>query len=136
MIRIHQGQNRPLETFHEKWAVQLNDTHPAIAVGELMHLLVDGHGMDWDTAWNVTRNTFAYTNHTLLPEALEKWPVNLIGQLLPRHLEIIYEINARFLNQVRTAIPGDSARLMLLARRTVWLLWPKSCTTDSGLLRA
>jgi starch phosphorylase len=111
MIRIHLGRHRPLETFHEKWAVQLNDTHPAIAVAELMHLLVDDHGMDWDTAWYVTRNTFAYTNHTLLPEALEKWPVNLIGQLLPRHLEIIYEINARFLDEVRAAFPGDDARL-------------------------
>jgi starch phosphorylase len=111
MIRIHRGQNRPLDKFHEKWAVQLNDTHPAIAVAELMHLLVDDHGMDWDTAWNVTRNTLAYTNHTLLPEALEKWPVNLIGQLLPRHLEIIYEINARFLDEVRAAFPDDSARL-------------------------
>jgi starch phosphorylase len=111
MIRIHRGLNRPLEAFHEKWAVQLNDTHPAIAIAELMRLLVDEHGMDWDTAWNVTRNTFAYTNHTLLPEALEKWPVNLIGQLLPRHLEIIYEINARFLDEVRAAFPGDNDRL-------------------------
>ncbi|HEX2661505.1 MAG TPA: glycogen/starch/alpha-glucan phosphorylase [Candidatus Acidoferrum sp.] len=111
MLRIHRLQSRPLETFHEKWAVQLNDTHPAIAVAELMHLLVDDHGMDWETAWDVTRNTFAYTNHTLLPEALEKWPVNLIGQLLPRHLEIIYEINARFLAEVRAAFPGDDARL-------------------------
>src|SRR5262245_14215435 len=111
MIRIHRALNRPMETFHEKWAVQLNDTHPAIAVAELMRLLVDEHGMDWDTAWNVTRNTFAYTNNTLLPEALEKWSVNLIGQLLPRHLELIYEINARFLDEVRAAFPGDSARL-------------------------
>src|SRR5262245_39049839 len=111
MIRIHRTLNRPMETFQEKWTVQLNDTHPAIAVAELMHLLVDDHGMDSDSAWNVTRNTFAYTNHTLLPEALEKWPVNLIGELLPRHLEIIYEINARFLDEVRAAFPGDSARL-------------------------
>jgi glycogen phosphorylase len=111
MLRIHRSLSRPLETFHEKWAVQLNDTHPAIAVAELMHLLVDDHGMDWETAWNVTRNTFAYTNHTLLPEALEKWPVNLIGRLLPRHLEIIHEINARFLDEVRAAFPGDNARL-------------------------
>jgi len=111
MIRLHRELDRPLETFHEKWVVQLNDTHPAIAVAELMRLLVDEHGMDWDTAWKVTRNTFAYTNHTLLPEALEKWPVNLIGQLLPRHLEIIYEINARFLDEVRAAFPGDGERL-------------------------
>src|SRR5262252_8392742 len=111
MLRIHRGLNRPLETFHEKWAVQLNDTHPAIAVAELMHLLVDDHGLDWDTAWHVTCNTFAYTNHTLLPEALEKWFVNIIGQLLLCYLEIIYEINARFLDEVRATFPGDDTRL-------------------------
>ncbi len=115
MIRIHRAQNRPMETFHEKWAVQLNDTHPAIAVAELMRLLVDEHAMDWDTAWYVTRNTFAYTNHTLLPEALEKWPVDLIGRFLPRHLEIIYEINARFLEEVRAAFPGDNTRLSAMS---------------------
>jgi starch phosphorylase len=76
-----------------------------------MRLLVDVHGMDWDKAWNVTHHTFAYTNHTLLPEAMEKWPVKIIGQLLPRHLEIIYEINARFLDEVRAAFPGDVDRL-------------------------
>lgn len=111
MIRIHLLLGRKLDTFHEKWAVQLNDTHPAIAVAELMRLLVDEHHMDWDLAWNVTRNTFAYTNHTLLPEALERWAVPLFGHLLPRHLEIIYEINRRFLEEVRTAFPGDDARL-------------------------
>src|SRR5215813_13001726 len=111
MIGAHLEQNRPLERFHEKWTVQLNDTHPAIAVAELMRLLVDEHGMDWTTAWKVTSNTFAYTNHTLLPEALEKWPVDLIGQLLPRHLEIINEVNARFLDEVRAAFPGDNDRL-------------------------
>ena len=111
MIRVHLLLKRPLDKFHEKWAVQLNDTHPAIAVAELMRLLVDEHQMDWDTAWNVTRNTFAYTNHTLLPEALEKWPVGLFGQLLPRHLEIICEINRRFLDEVRARFPGDDARV-------------------------
>ncbi len=111
MFRHHQGLNRPLESFHEKWAVQLNDTHPAIAVAELMRLLVDEHDMDWETAWNVTRNTFAYTNHTLLPEALEKWSVGLFAHLLPRHLEIIYEINRRFLDEVRARFPGDDARV-------------------------
>ncbi len=111
MIRVHLEQNRPLDKFHEKWTVQLNDTHPAVAVAELMRLLVDEHGMDWETAWHVTSNTFAYTNHTLLPEALEKWSVDLIGQLLPRHLEIIHEINARFLHEVRAAFPGDQERL-------------------------
>ncbi len=115
MIRVHLTLRRPLERFHEKWAVQLNDTHPAIAVAELMRLLVDRHQMDWDTAWHVTRNTFAYTNHTLLPEALEKWPVKLLGQVLPRHLEIIYEINARFLADVRAACPGDDARVARLS---------------------
>ncbi len=111
MIRIHLLLNRPLDKFHEKWAIQLNDTHPAIAVAELMRLLVDQHRIDWDTAWQVARQTFAYTNHTLLPEALEKWPVPLFGRLLPRHLEIIYEINRRFLDEVRTKFPGDNDRL-------------------------
>src|SRR5213080_1616873 len=97
MLRIHALLGGKPATFHEKWAVQLNDTHPAIAVAELMRLLVDEHAMARDTAWRVTQNTFAYTNHTLLPEALEKWPVGLFGNLLPRHLEIIYEINRRFL---------------------------------------
>jgi starch phosphorylase len=111
MIRIHLLLKRPIDKFHEKWAIQLNDTHPSIAVAELMRLLVDEHQLDWNTAWNVTRNTFAYTNHTLLPEALEKWPVSLFGQLLPRHLEIIYEINSHFLDEVRAKFPGDNARL-------------------------
>ncbi len=111
MIRIHLLLGRPLEHFHEKWTVQLNDTHPALAVAELMRLLVDENEMDWDTAWRVTRATFAYTNHTLLPEALEKWPVRLFGSLLPRHLEIIYEINHRFLDEVRERYPGDDPRL-------------------------
>jgi glycogen phosphorylase len=115
MIRVHLVLKRPLDKFHEKWAVQLNDTHPAIAVAELMHLLVDEHQMDWDTAWLVTRNTFAYTNHTLLPEALEKWPVDLFGRLLPRHLEIIYEINRRFLDEARAKFPGDEVRLARLS---------------------
>ena len=100
---------------HEKWAVQLNDTHPAIAVAELMRLLVDEHDLDWEVAWKVTCATFAYTNHTLLPEALEKWSVDLFGSLLPRHLEIIYEINRRFLDEVRARYPGDDARLARLS---------------------
>lgn len=115
MIRIHLQLHRPLEKLHEKWAVQLNDTHPAIAVAELMRLLVDEHRMAWDAAWQVTRRTFAYTNHTLLPEALEKWPVPLFGRLLPRHLEIIYEINRRFLDEIRGQFPGDNGRLARLS---------------------
>jgi len=115
MIRIHRIQDHPLETFHEKFAVQLNDTHPSIAVAELMRLLVDEHLMDWDRAWDITRKTLAYTNHTLLPEALEKWPLELFKQVLPRHLEIIYEINQRFLDEVRLRYPGDDGRVSRLS---------------------
>ncbi|MBM4355534.1 MAG: glycogen/starch/alpha-glucan phosphorylase, partial [Deltaproteobacteria bacterium] len=111
MIRIMQQRGRSVGGFHEKYAVQLNDTHPAIAVSELMRLLVDEYGMDWDPAFDVVRNTFGYTNHTLLPEALEKWPVPLFARLLPRHLEIIYELNRRFLDEVRQRFPGDDARV-------------------------
>ena len=115
MLRIHALLGGTPATFHEKWAVQLNDTHPAVAVAELMRLLVDEHALGWDEAWAVTRATFAYTNHTLLPEALEKWTVDLFGTLLPRHLEIVYEINHRFLKEVRAAFPGDDARLARLS---------------------
>ncbi|MEJ2345030.1 MAG: glycogen/starch/alpha-glucan phosphorylase [Gammaproteobacteria bacterium] len=111
MLRILQVQEIPLQQFHDKFAVQLNDTHPAVAVAELMRLLVDEHDMDWDRAWRITRNAIAYTNHTLLPEALEEWSLELFARVLPRHLEIIYEINARFLDQVRTRFLGDHARL-------------------------
>jgi starch phosphorylase len=111
MLRIMEVQNIPLEKFHEKFAVQLNDTHPAVAIAELMRLLVDERGLEWEPAWEVTRKTFAYTNHTLLPEALEQWPVALFARILPRHLEIIYEINAGFLDEVRILFLGDHARL-------------------------
>jgi starch phosphorylase len=111
MLRISRVQKIPPERFHEKFAVQLNDTHPSIAVAELMRLLVDELALDWELAWSITRKTFAYTNHTLLPEALERWPLDLFGRMLPRHLEIIYEINARFLDEVRIAFFGDEERL-------------------------
>ncbi len=107
LIRIHLHLNPSLDNFHERAAIQLNDTHPAIAVAELMRLLVDEHGMYWDSAWDITQKTFAYTNHTLMPEALERWPVSLFEKLLPRHLEIIYEINHRFLEDVRMWFPDD-----------------------------
>lgn len=103
-------QDKP-ESFAEHFAVQLNDTHPSIAIAEFMRLLVDEYRLDWDVAWNVTTKTFAYTNHTLLPEALEKWPVKMFEELLPRHLEIIYEINKRFLDVVRARFPGDDDRV-------------------------
>ncbi|MGR8921745.1 MAG: glycogen/starch/alpha-glucan phosphorylase [Gammaproteobacteria bacterium] len=105
--RAHDGD---FTDFAAKHCFQLNDTHPAIAVPELMRLLVDVHDVDWDSAWSMTTSTMAYTNHTLLPEALERWPVALFERLLPRTLEIIYEINARFLAEVARAWPGDTAR--------------------------
>jgi starch phosphorylase len=111
MLRILEIAGVPVERFAEQFAVQLNDTHPSIGVAELMRLLVDERHLDWDTAWDITRSTFGYTNHTLLPEALETWPLPLFRELLPRHLEIIYEINQRFLAEVRARFPGDEARV-------------------------
>lgn len=104
-----------LERLPERFAVQLNDTHPAIAVAELMRLLVDEYDLEWDPAWRITERLFAYTNHTLLPEALEKWPVGMLGNLLPRHLEIIYEINRQFLDGVRVRDPHDLDRVRRLS---------------------
>jgi starch phosphorylase len=109
MIRYHLREGRRIGDFHRKWTIQMNDTHPSIAVAELMRLLVDEHGMDWDPARDITRQTLAYTNHTVLSEALECWPLSLFASTLPRHLEIIYEINARFLQQVRQRYPADEA---------------------------
>jgi glycogen phosphorylase len=115
MQRILRTQKLPLEKFHEKFAVQLNDTHPAIAIAELMRLLVDDALVPWADAWKVTCKTFAYTNHTLLPEALERWPLEMFGRVLPRHLQIIYEINAQFLEEVRIRFLGDEARIARLS---------------------
>ena len=100
-----------LRTFAEKNCFQLNDTHPAIAVAELMRLLTDEHGLSWDEAWDITSNTMAYTNHTLLPEALEMWPVSMFRRLLPRILDIIYEINAQLIAEINERCPGDSERV-------------------------
>jgi glycogen phosphorylase len=115
MLRIFFQADQRIDRFADKYAVQLNDTHPAIAVAELMRLLVDEHDVGWERAWDVTRRTLAYTNHTLLPEALERWPVKLFASLLPRHLEIVYEINRRFLDDVRVWYPGDVDRLARLS---------------------
>ena len=111
MMRIHIKLEGKPEDFHKRWAIQLNDTHPAVSVAELMRLLVDEHKLDWDIAWETTRKTFSYTNHTLLPEALEKWSVGLFVYLIPRVLEIIYEINYRFLREVSNRFPGDTGKL-------------------------
>jgi starch phosphorylase len=121
MIRMHLLRGKRLEEFDSYWAAQLNDTHPSIAVAELMRLLVDEHLMDWDQAWAITQKTCGYTNHTLLAEALEKWPLELFRKFLPRHLEIIFEINRRFLDDVRSRYPGDDA-----------LLWRLSLIDESG----
>ncbi len=111
ILRRHKKQHGTVVGLADYAAVQLNDTHPAIAVAELMRLLLDEEGLPWDQAWEICTRTFAYTNHTVLPEALETWPVDLIGRLLPRHLEIIYEINQRFLQEVAARHPGDGERL-------------------------
>ena len=111
MFRILNQQNIAIDRFHEKFTLQLNDTHPTIAVAELMRLLMDEHGMAWDKAWGIVTKTLAYTNHTLLPEALERWPIGLFGSMLPRHLEIIYEVNRRFLDDLRIKFPDDADRL-------------------------
>ncbi len=111
MIRIHLSLGKDIREFDQKWAVQLNDTHPSIAIAELMRLLIDEHDVDWETAWHITQNTCSYTNHTLLPEALEKWPIDLLGKVLPRHLEIILEINHHFIEYLGEIYPGDTAKI-------------------------
>jgi starch phosphorylase len=115
MLRLLDVLEQPPQRFPEKFAVQLNDTHPSIGVAELMRLLVDERRVSWDEAWDITGRTFGYTNHTLLPEALETWPLPLFREMLPRHLEIIYEINARFLAAVREKHPQDDERLKRLS---------------------
>ena len=109
MIRITLVRGKPLSDFDSCWAAQLNDTHPSVAVAELMRLLIDEHSMDWDEAWTITQKTCGYTNHTLLAEALEKWPLSLFGTLLPRHLEIVHELNHRFLDRCASSTPGTRA---------------------------
>jgi len=110
-VRRFQRSNSDWRLFPQKVAIQMNDTHPALAVAELMRILVDQVHLEWDEAWHITQNTLAYTNHTLLPEALEKWPVAWFEDMLPRQLEIIYEINRRLLGAVRGSFPGDQERI-------------------------
>ena len=111
LMRIYAQKPRRIEDFHKKFVIQLNDTHPALAVAELMRLLLDQHGLPWRKAWDITRKTLNYTNHTLLPEALETWSLPMFQEVLPRTLEIIYEINKRFLDEVRARFPGDEDRV-------------------------
>jgi glycogen phosphorylase len=115
IVARHLRHNLSLTNLPDKAAVQLNDTHPAIAVAELMRILIDDHNMPWEPAWEITQRTVAYTNHTVLSEALEKWSVELLGSLLPRHLEIIFEINFRFLGEVESRWPGDVGRKAALS---------------------
>jgi starch phosphorylase len=107
LIRLHLKNNKSLDNFYERFSIQLNDTHPAVAIAEFMRLLVDENGLTWEQAWSITQKTFAYTNHTLMPEALERWPASLFGKVLPRHLEIIYLINHHFLEDVRIWFPDQ-----------------------------
>ncbi len=111
IVRQYKKNNSSLLGFPEKVAIQLNDTHPALAIPELMRIMVDQEGLQWEDAWDLTVKTMSYTNHTILPEALEKWPVKLFGTLLPRHLQIVYEINYRFLKEVEKLFPNDRERL-------------------------
>jgi len=115
MIRLQRESGAPLGEFASSWAVQMNDTHPSIAVAELMRLLVDEHGMEWEAAWAITERSCGYTNHTLMAEALERWPVGLFAKMLPRHLEIVYDINQRFLSGVRQRVPGDESLIRRLS---------------------
>src|SRR5439155_14199672 len=112
IIRRFRKTNAEWSELPNRAAIQLNDTHPSLSVAELMRILLDEAGLGWGVAWDLTRRTLAYTNHTLLPEALEKWPLPGFQTLLPRHLEIILEINRRLLDTARRRFPGDDGRIV------------------------
>ncbi len=136
-VRRFKRSNSDWSLFADKVAIQMNDTHPALSVPELMRILVDQEHLGWEEAWQITQNTLAYTNHTLLPEALEKWPVAWLQDMLPRQLEIIYEINRRFLDDVRKRFPGDEGshsarepyRRWGSGRKFAWPIWRSSAPT-------
>jgi starch phosphorylase len=115
IIRNYLQHNDNFDNFPNKVAIQINDTHPTIGIAELMRLLLDEHQLGWEKAWDITQRTFGFTNHTLLSEALERWPLSIFGRLLPRHLEIIFEINQRFLDEVRAKYPGDNEKVARLS---------------------
>src|SRR5690606_34536034 len=115
IIRRYKRERRTFVDFPDKVQIQLNDTHPAVAIPELMRLLMDEEGLEWNVAWDLARRTFAYTNHTVLPEALETWSQEQFGRLLPRHLEIVREIDRRLRARVMEMFPGDDARLERMA---------------------
>ena len=115
ILRIHLSEGRSLASLPDSIAIQLNDTHPAVAIPELMRLLVDEQELSWEESWQITKGVFSYTNHTLLPEALESWPVSMLERLLPRHLEIIYLINRDFLRAVESTYPGEQQRLRTMS---------------------
>jgi glycogen phosphorylase len=135
IIRRHfRASGNSWANFSEKVAVQLNDTHPAIAVVELMRLLLDEENMPWDAAWAIVSRTFAYTNHTLLPEALEKWSVGLFERVLPRHLQIIFDINTHLMATVEAKWPGDNDKKRRRFARGQWSRRPPHGAPEEGSL--
>ena len=133
-IRRHLSRWPDVRNLHEAAVFQLNDTHPAVAIAEMMRLLLDEQGLGWEDAWGITTRAFNYTNHTVLPEALEQWTVSLFGRVLPRVLQLVFEINRRFLDEVRIRFPDDDARISR-RRKSAWRTWPSSAARTSTASR-